>query len=187
MSEKKTRKKPLWVRATKDKDAAAWLKKNRKEFPSKSFLPDPIEFGSRRKHANEQIALLIAAQMPFENKQQQRLAELFLSMPPREIARVLRVDRKTIYLRIRALKKFVLERHRAEKAALVHGRGEQVPNEAQTRILQFTLNERTEFAYLVGCWWCDEFGLQFPAEIQDILNELDEHEAGFEVLDVEEP
>ena len=185
MSKKKT---PLWLRALKDKDAAKFLKKHADEFPTKSFLPDPIEFGNRRKHANEQIATLIAAHMPLKNKQQQKLAELFLTMPPREIAEKLGWDRNKVYLRLRALKRFVIEKERREKEALVNGRqgSTQLADEGFTRKLKFTLHEKEKFAYLsvAGCW-LDEEGAKFPQAVQDVLNELDEHSAGFEFLDVE--
>jgi hypothetical protein len=189
-----SRKTPLWLRALKDPTAAKFLKKHADEFPDKSFLPDPIEFGSHRKHANEQIATLIAAHMPFKNKKHQRLAELFLTMPPREIAEKLGWDRNTTYLRIRALKRFVLDKNRREKAALVNGRGKDAKLDSEPRFcavrnLKFTLHEQEKFAYLIQrdeqTFWVDENGVKFPQTVQDVLNELDEHAAGFEVLDVE--
>ena len=189
-----SRKKPLWLRSLKEPEAVAFIKANSEEFPQKSFLPDPIEFGSRRKHANENIAGLIAAAMPFKNKQQQRLAELFLSMPPREIAAELGWDRNKVYLRIRSLKRFVLDKHRKDKAALVNGRGKNArldtePQLCAIRQLKFTLHEREKYAYLIARdelqFWVDEAGLKFPQVVQDVLNELDEHAPGFEAIDVE--
>lgn len=182
------KKPPLWLRALKDKEAARFLKKHAEEFPEKSFLPDPIEFGQSRKHANEQIANLIAAHMPLKNKQQQKLAELFLTMPPRDIAEKLGWDRNKVYLRIRALKRFVVEKERKEKAALLNGRvGSSVlALEGFTRKLKFTLHEKDKFAYLTNAGnWVDEAGALFPAAVQEVLNEVDEHSPGFEFLDVE--
>lgn len=187
MSKKKT---PLWLRALKDKDAAKFLKKHAEEFPTKSFLPDPIEFGNRRKHANEQIATLIAAHMPLKNKQMQKLAELFLTMPPREIAEELGWDRNKVYLRIRALKRFVVEKERREKEGLIDGRTNAVvPGKDlndYSRKVKFTLHEQEKYAYLTTkLGWVDEEGAQFPPLVQDVLNELEEHTEGFEFLDVE--
>ncbi len=188
------RKKPLWLRALKERDAAAFIKANPEEFPQKSFLPDPIEFGQRRKFANEQIATLIAAAMPLKNKQQQRLAELFLSMPPREIAEKLGWDRNKVYLRIRSLKRFVLDKHRRDKAELINGRGKDAkldtePKYCSVRNIMFTLGEREKYAYLISrdelTFWVDEEGVKFPQSVQDVLNELDEHAPEFECLDVE--
>lgn len=188
------KKKPLWLRALKEREAATFIKKNSEEFPQKSFLPDPIEFGQRRKFANEQIAALIAAAMPFKNKQHQRLAELFLSMPPRDIANELGWDRNKVYLRIRALKRFVMDRQRREKAALINGRGKSAqldtePQYCATKQLKFTLGERERFAYQITrdetVFWVDDAGLKFPQAVQDVLNEIDEHSDAFEMLDVE--
>lgn len=188
------KKKPLWLRALKEPAAVAFLKKHTEEFPQKSFLPLPIEFGQRRKFANEQIATLIAAAMPFKNKQQQKLAELFLSMPPRDIAEALGWDRNKVYLRIRTLKRFVLEQHRRDKAALLNGRGKDAkldtePQFCAIRQLKFTLAEREKYAYLISrddeSFWVDEAGIKFPLAIQEVLAELDEHVDGFESLDVE--
>lgn len=180
------KKPPLWLRAIKDKDAAKFLKKHAAEFPQKSFLPDPIEFGQSRKHANEQIAALIAAHMPLKNKQHQQLAELFLTMPPREIAEKLGWDRNKVYLRIRALKRFVIEKERREKAALLNGRANISANPAEyQRKLKFTLNETEKFAFLTELGWVDEGGKAFPLAVQEVLNELDEHKETFEYLDIE--
>ena len=189
-----SRKKPLWLRSLKEPQAAAFIKANPEEFPQKSFLPDPIEFGQRRKFANEQIAGLIAAAMPFKNKQQQKLAELFLSMPPREIAEELGWDRNKVYLRIRSLKRFVTDKHREEKAALINGRGKNArldtePQLCAVKQLRFTLAEQEKYAYLINrddeSFWVDEAGVKFTAPIQEVLNELDEHADSFEHLDVD--
>jgi len=187
-------KRPLWYRALKEPAAAAFIKAHPEEFPQNSFLPDPIEFGQKRKFSNEQIAGLIAAYMPFKNKKQQKLAELFLSVPPREIAEQLGWDRSKVYSRLRALKRFVVDKHRREKAALLNGRGKDAkldthPTLCAIRRVHFTLGERMAAAYLIvrdeNEFWVDELGVKFPQSIQEILNELDEHVDSFEVLDAE--
>lgn len=186
-------KRPLWLRALKEPEAAAFIKANPDEFPVNSFLPDPVEFGQKRKFANENIAGLIAAAMPFKSKQHQKLAELFLSVPPREIAERLGWDRSKVYSRIRSLKHFVIDKQRREKAALLNGRGKDAkldthPSLIAYRTIQFELGERQAAAYLIVRdelkFWVDELGVKYPQAVQDILNELDEHVGGFEVLDV---
>lgn len=187
-------KRPLWYRALKEPSSAAFIKANPEEFPVNSFLPDPIEFGQKRKFSNEQIAGLIAASMPFKNKQQQKLAELFLSVPPREIAERLNWDRSKVYSRIRALKRFVTEKHRREKAALLNGRAksaklDSTPDRCSIRQVTFELGERRKTAFLIQRdelqFWVDEEGMKYPQVVQDILLEIDEHASTFEVLDVE--
>jgi hypothetical protein len=187
------RSRPLWLRAIKDPEAQAFLKANAAEFPVNSFLPDPIEFGQKRKFANQQIADLMASQMPFSNPHHQRLAELFLSVPPREIAGKLDWPRSLVYSQLRALKRFVLAKHRREKAALLHGRGRDAELEAPPDVIaidqvSFTLHERTATAYLVSRgnqeFWVDEAGVKFSASVQECLNELEEHREQFEILDV---
>ncbi len=191
---KKNKRKPLWLRALKEPESAAFIKANSEEFPENSFLPDPIEFGLKRKHSNENIAGLIAAAMPFANKRHQKLAELFLSMPPREIADKLGWPRDKVYVRIKQLKQYVLEKHRREKASLVNGRGrsaalEAPPEMVAIRHITLTLGERERTAYLIARdeleFWVDEAGVKFPQSVQEVLHELEEHKDGFEVLNAE--
>lgn len=183
--------KPLWLRATKEPAAAKFLKRHRDEFPTKSLMPDPIEFGQRRKHANENIAHLMAESMSIMDAEQRKLAKLFLQMPPRDIAETMGWDRKQTYLRIRALKRFVLDRLRREKEALILGReglqNKPIDVQKANRRVKFTFLEQEKSAYLVkdSTTWVDEHGYRFPKPIQDILNELDEHKDAFEVLDAE--
>lgn len=187
------RKRPLWLRAIKDPDAAAFLKAHPEEFPVNSFLPDPVEFGQKRKFANQQIADLIASQMPFRDPNQQRLAELFLSVPPRDMAGILGWPRAKVYSRLRALKRFVLTKHRRDKAALLYGRGkdaflEAAPEAIALETRHFELHDRRAVAYLINRdnqeFWVDDAGVKFPQSVQEVLNELDEHQTEFEVLDV---
>ena len=188
-------KRPLWLRALKEPAAAAFIEAHPDEFPENSFLPDPIEFGQKRKHANEQIAGLIASYMPFQNRHHQRLAELFLTVPPREIAGLLGWDRAKVYSRIRQLKKFVADKHRRDKAALVNGRGkpaklDTLPEICAVRHVTFRLGEREKTAYLCQrddlTFWVDAEGVKYPQAVQDVLNELDEHAEAFEILHVED-
>lgn len=186
------RKRPLWLRAIKDPEAQAFLKANSEEFPVNSFLPDPIEFGQKRKFANKQIADLMASQMPFKSPHQQ-LAELFLSVPPREMADALGWPRPKVYSRLRALKRFVLARHRREKASLLNGRGKDAELEAEPETiaieqLSFELHNKRANAYLIARgdqeFWVDDAGVKFQASVQEVLNDMEEHRDGFEVLDV---
>ncbi len=115
-------------------------------------------------------------------------------MPPRDIAEKLGWDRNKVYLRIRTLKRFVLDQHRRDKAALLNGRGKDAkldsePQHCAIKQLRFELHEKEKFAYLISrdeeTFWVDEAGVKFTASIQEVLNELDEHVDGFDVLDVE--
>jgi hypothetical protein len=188
-----SRKRPLWLRAIKDPQAQAFLKSNSEEFPVNSFLPDPVEFGQKRKFSNQQIADLIASQMPLKDPNQQRLAELFLSIPPREMAAALGWPRSKVYSRLRGLKRNALARHRREKSALINGRGKDAKLDALPATIAigqavFHLHEREVTAYLISrdeqLFWVDAAGIKYPAAIQEVLHDLDEHRDVFEVLDV---
>ncbi len=187
MSKKNRKPRTLWKRAICEPEARKFLKQHSDEFPENSFYPDKIEFSVKRKLHNQQIAELIEAYLPFANREFQQLAKLFLTVPPREIAERLGWPRNKVYQRLRALKNYVLSKHRRDKQQLLGRRtGKLRSTAAPERTLTFTLNERQAHAFLVDGVWIDEHGLRFPQTVQDVLNELDEHAPVFEHLDVQQ-
>ncbi len=184
---------PLWLRAIKEPAAKAWLKKHKEEFPAESFIPDPIAFKDKIVLAREKVAAIIADGMPYEDKNQQLLAELVLSETPRVVAKRLRISRREVYLRIRALKRTAIRKwqekreaavlERARKAPSIH----EAPEGVALRTVKLTAGEREEYVHQVyfkgGPAWLDANGIRLSDDVQDILNNLDEHSEGFEVLE----
>lgn len=188
---------PLWLRAIKEPAAKAWLKKHKEEFPTESFIPDPIAFKDKIVLAREKVAAIIADGVPYEDKDQQALAELVLSCTPRVIAKRLRLTRREVYLRIRALKRAAIRKWRdkrqdailarARKAPSIH----EAPEGVAMKSVKFTVGEQEQYAYQVhfkkgGPAWLDINGMRFADDVQDILNNLDAHADGFEMLEVDD-
>ena len=187
---------PLWLRAIKEPAARAWLKKHKEEFPTESFLPDPIAFKDKIVLAREKVAAIIADGIPYEDKDQQALAELVLSATPRVIAKQLRLSRREVYLRIRALKRAAIRKWKEKRDATILERARkgpsirEAPEGVALRTVKFSSGERDQYAYQVyfkgGPAWLDSNGVRFSDDVQDILNNLDSHTESFETLEVDD-
>lgn len=194
MTKKGARPDPLWLRAIKEPAAKAWLKKHKDEFPTESFLPDRIAFKDKIVLAREKIAAIIADGMPYEDPDQQELAQLVLTCTPRVIARQLRVSRRETYLRIRSLKRAAVRKWRDKREAAVNERARkgpsihEAPEGVALQTVKFTMGEREQYAYQVsfkaGPAWLDAQGMRFSDDVQEVLNNLDSLGLNFEVLEV---
>ncbi len=193
MKGKKAKKSvPLWLRALRDPEAKEWLKKNRQEFPERSFLPDRTSFRDKIVMARHKVADVIAAGMPYPEPEQQVLAELILSVTPREIAKIMGITRREAYLRVRALKNYAIKRWKLKRTEAIMARGRKAtltPAQRAVRTVLFTLGEREEAAHLVRMGalhqWVDGEGKRFTSDVQEILNEIHDHRDGFELLNAE--
>lgn len=191
-----SRPEPLWLRAIKEPAAKAWLKKHKEEFPTESFLPDPIAFKDKIVLAREKVAAIIADGVPYEDKDQQALAVLVLSCTPRVIAKQLRLTRREVYLRIRALKRTAIRKWRDKRDQAVMERARkgpsiyQAPEGVAMKTVKFTLGERDQYAYQVafkgGPAWLDVNGVRFSNEVQEVLNNLVVHASSFESLEADD-
>lgn len=194
MSKKGVRPDPLWLRAIKEPAAKAWLKKHKDEFPTESFLPDRIAFKDKIVLAREKVAAIVSDGMPYEDPDQQELAQLVLSCTPRIIAKTLRITRREAYLRIRALKRTALRKWKQKRAASILERARkgpsiyEAPEGVALQTVKFTRGEREDYAYQVafksGPAWLDSAGVRFSDDVQDVLNNLDSYGGQFEVLEV---
>lgn len=186
---------PLWLRAIKEPAAKAWLKKHTEEFPTESFLPDPIAFKDKIVLAREKVAAIIADGVPYEDKDQQALAVLVLSCTPRVIAKQLQFTRREVYLRIRALKRTAIRKwrekrdqsvlERARKGPSIH----EAPEGVALQTVKFTFGEREQYAYQIafkgGAAWLDANGVRFSNDVQEVLNNLGTHAESFEMLEAD--
>ncbi len=183
---------PLWLRALKDPAAKAWIRRNRNEFPTESFLPDPVAYKDKIVLAREKVAALIADGMPYDDPKTQRLAELVLEVTPREAARELRIPRPEVYLRIRALKRLAINKWEAKREAEVLARNgpkrRAAPEGVALQTVRFTHAGEERYAYQVQIGrertWLDSEGFRFTADVQELLNNLEAYQVEFELLEV---
>ncbi len=182
---------PLWLRAIKSPEAKAWLRKHRNEFPTESFLPDRIAYKDKIVLAREKVAAVIADGMPYTDPKTQELAELVLQVPPRQIAKKLRLSRREVYLRIRALKRLAIRKWQVKRDAEILARGPRAraADTSPLRTIKFATGDREQFAYEVQVGkqrvWLDSERKRFTPEIQELLNHLDDHADAFQLLEVE--
>jgi len=190
------------VKLSKDKAALEWLRNHAKTEPELAAgLSGCLPYHSFTKVINfdrQYIVNAITTAMPDLLPSEQELAELFLQMPPRKIAKVLNVKRSVLYDRLRALRAKALRLTATKRASYVNQRSpeltptqlELAPADLARRTLCLQFQGKTAFAYLVerdeDAVWVDESGLAFAEEVQDILHNHEE-DLGFadSVLDVE--
>lgn len=127
---------------------------------------------------------------------EQKLAKLFLEMPPRKIAKVLRVRPAILYERLRSLREKALALAAVKRDKYTNQRSRALtPKDLDThpsliarRTLRLTLGERVAHCYLVerdgDSVWVDENGAAFGKEVQEILHNAEEDVDG-EVLEIE--
>ncbi len=117
--------------------------------------------------------------MDMLSEKDRELAQMFLSMTPRAIAKKLGMRRSLLYDRLRKLRARAFRLAAKKRAGYVNqrdGRADLDTNPAliAQRTLQFTLHEKTRFAYLVEREdeqvWVDAGGNKFSPEVCDLLD-----------------
>jgi hypothetical protein len=126
--------------------------------------------------------------------EQRQVADWFVTMAPRDVAKHFGVPVKQVYRQYVVLRQAVDTHYtamRADKRGARAGRAEleTLPEFCALASRHFTYHGREETVYLVqqlaGPVWVDRAGAIFQDEIQDLLDELHEHAAGFEVVEAE--
>lgn len=182
----------LWARVLDDPECAKFLAKHSKEFSRESCVPQPIIYPEIS--TSTFIADVIKDVMPFDKPEQQELAELYLKMSARKIAEVLGWPRKKVYVRLRNLKRVAFRRWKSRRRKMLSARLptrmlDTDPLLIALKVKTFNLAGKEKRAYLLAIdndlIWADENGKAFTHEVQEILNELNEHVENFEILDVE--
>lgn len=182
----------------KSKEAKAWLKKHAPSEPLLSGgLNSCLPYNSFTKilsYSRKAAVDAITEVLEDFNARDRELADLFLVMPPRQIAKQLGLKRSVLYDRLRALRAKAFKMAARKRASYVNQRAGDLkldtsPDLCALRVLRLALNEETRFAYLIQRddeqLWVDGVGAVFGADVQDVLNNADEDLAHCEVLDVE--
>lgn len=186
--------KPLWARLLDDRTSQSWLKEHAKEFPANSFLPDDVAFKDKASAQQKFLAELITELLPSLKGDDQKVAKLYLRTHPARIATAMGWPRKDVYLAIRRLKRAALRAWQKRRGEQVLARVDQLdldapPDLVALRSIKFELHGVEKRAYLVSRdghdVWVDEAGGVFAEDVQEILHDLPEHAAAFEVVDVE--
>lgn len=190
------------VKLSRDKAALEWLRNHEKTEPELAAgLSGCLPYHSFTKVINfdrQYIVNAITTALPELLPKEQELAELFLQMPPRKIAKKLGVERSVLYDRLRALRAKALRLTAAKRESYINQRSQDLtpsqlelpPADVARRTLRFQFQNKTAFAYLIErddeAVWVDDAGRAFATEIQDILNNHEE-DLGLSdsVLDVE--
>lgn len=187
-----SRKPPLWARVLDDPNAREWIKKHRAEFPQRTFLPDDTAFKEKSSSYQRFLAEVITDLLPTLTGDDHKIAKLYLRTHPSEIARLLKWDRKEVYLAIRRLKRAAMRHFKKQRESQLNQRTDNLeldthPERVAVRTVSLTLHNVEKHAFLVNrdgeTVWVDEAGAVFANDVQEILHDLAEHEGGFEVLD----
>lgn len=180
-------------RILRDKKALKWLRDHKDEFNLTGALPHRQSFPRVYLTDQKFQADLIQQGMPYANKLHQRVAELYLRMPPREIADELGLPRRQVYAAIFSIKNIAREKWLLAREALIGAREtpprclDTHPARIAYRTVKLTLGERVAHAYLLeNGYWVDESGAEFTADVQEILHHRAEDLSGAESLDVED-
>jgi hypothetical protein len=165
------------------------------------FLKDHPEFGGTApyragkrafsRNANPDVALfmekleLVRDRLP---ETQQKVADWFVSLPPREVATRYNVPVKDVYRAYESLRESVEAECKLYRAEQVGGRAgkadlETLPEHCAIATRHFVYRGRKQVVYRVdqnrGPVWVDAGGKIFNPEVQEVLDELHEHAADF--------
>ncbi len=178
-------RKPLpanpFARLLADKESREWIREHEDELPFTGYLPYSTNYTKIRGHDAKFVMDTIAAGMPYAKPATQRLAELYLLMPPRKVAAEMGIERHKIYERIRELKELAFRKLAGSRNTLLNARDGKADLDAppafvftKQRRLSYRGQVRTIYFVERFAAWTDENGELFPAEIQDILNNYEE-------------
>ncbi len=170
-----------FARLLADKESREWIREHEDELPFTGYLPYSTNYTKIRGHDAKYVMDTIEAGMPYTKPAMQKLAELYLQLPPRQVATELGLDRSQVYERIRDLKTLAFRKLAKSNDKLINARDGKADLDAPPSFVflkqrRLSYRDQVRVVYFVERFaaWVDESGALFPAEIQDILNNYEE-------------
>jgi hypothetical protein len=172
-----------------DPEVKKWLRKNKAEFQLSDFAEEHTTYNRTLNLEKEHTMAAIAEVMDDLDEMDRFMAELYLKMRPKEIAKHLDWPRHVVYARARRMRgnaaKLLISRRRKKALNRV---GKVVTPFVPLMSIQFSLPgrpNRSAHAVMVdgSALWVDDAGGIFTEEVQDLLCSLHEIKSGFEVLE----
>jgi hypothetical protein len=165
-----------------------WLR-TQNEFTLDDFAEEPTAYNRAWRLENEQLMTAIeSVKGRLEDEEDRAIADLYLAMRPREIAKHLGIPRTECYRLVRRMRRRALVLYKQRQQAPPRDVLPSPP--APVRTVKFSCpGQKPRTARLVftngEALWLDDDNCIFPQEIQDLLSELPELEPSFTVLDAE--
>ncbi len=128
-------------------------------------------------------------------KDERKLMQLYLEMPPRKVADKLGWPRSKVYIRLRLLRDKCVRLAMRKRDGYVNQRApdqrdrpESTPQLTATRTLALTFADEVRYVHFVPrVGWCDDEGLKLSAEVNEILlNHSEDIDSETAALQIEE-
>lgn len=178
-------------RIKNDPAVQAWLK-TQSEFKLVDFAEysRPTSYAaSQVRPEKAEVADAIRSVLPDLNAADRKLMDLYLQYTPAQIALHLGISRKSVYNAVKYAKKRALKLYSAPRKAAARPKLKNAPAPVKTVRFVAPGQIKGRVAHLIlhdgKATWVDEKGGIFDPETQDLLAELKELAAGFDVLDFE--